>query len=95
MGFLRASFFVFVFSGLAAPAAAQRGPVKAPADKASAPAPRPAKTYVFSGDELEGELQAPSGDELTARTGAGFGSLIRVRTTFLPEIARSAEDVRR
>ena len=54
------------------------------------------KHYDFAGDELDGELVRPDGDEITGCRGASFTSLIRLRTSFLPEvIAEGAELVGR
>lgn len=54
--------------------------------------PECAKEVTFGkGDTLEGDRPAGDGDTITGVTGTRFGSLIRVRTSFLPEILKSAE----
>jgi hypothetical protein len=51
------------------------------------------KVYDFSGDDIEGDLVKPEGTDLNARDFAKHSSLITIRTTFLPEILKSAEDL--
>jgi hypothetical protein len=51
------------------------------------------KVYDFSGDTIEGDLVKPEGSTVDARDFAKHASLIRIRTTFLPEILKSAEDL--
>jgi len=51
------------------------------------------KVYDFSGDTIEGDLVKPEGSTVDARDFAKHSSLIRIRTTFLPEILKSAEDL--
>jgi hypothetical protein len=51
------------------------------------------KTYDFSGDEIDGELVKPDGDFLDTRKFANHTSLIRIRTNFIKEIVKSAEDL--
>lgn len=45
------------------------------------------------GDELEGGVDRPDGDNVTARQQVVHSSLIRVRTQFVAEIFKSAEDL--
>jgi hypothetical protein len=94
---------------LAAPAAAQAKPEPPAATKATKttkakttkptrttrprPAPQRVKEYDFTGDELEGDIQRPDGTDITGRRGATFTSLIKVRTHFLREIGKAAEDL--
>lgn len=64
--------------------------------KAAAPAPAAAgktKVYDFTGDTIEGDLIKPEGSNLDARDFAKHSSLIRIRTNFIPEIIKSAEDL--
>jgi hypothetical protein len=51
------------------------------------------KVYDFSGDTIEGDLVKPEGSTVDARDFAKHSSLIKIRTTFLPEILKSAEDL--
>jgi hypothetical protein len=71
-----------------------------PADKKPAPAPKgdsggngKVKTYDFSGDTIEGDLVKPEGSTVDARDFAKHSSLITIRTNFIPEIIKSAEDL--
>ena len=60
------------------------------ADKAASPK---VKVYDFSGDTIEGDLIRPEGSTVDARDFAKHSSLIRIRTNFIPEIIKSAEDL--
>ena len=51
------------------------------------------KVYDFSGDTIEGDLVKPEGSNVDARDFAKHSSLIRIRTHFIPEIIKSAEDL--
>jgi hypothetical protein len=51
------------------------------------------KSYDFTGDEIDGELVKPDGDFLDTRKFANHTSLIRLRTNFIKEILKSAEDL--
>ena len=51
------------------------------------------KVYDFSGDTIEGDLIRPEGTTVDARDFAKHSSLIRIRTNFIPEILKSAEDL--
>ena len=51
------------------------------------------KVYDFSGDTIEGDLIKPEGSTVDARDFAKHGSLIHIRTHFIPEIIKSAEDL--
>jgi len=51
------------------------------------------KVYDFSGDTIEGDLIKPEGSTVDARDFAKHTSLIRIRTNFIPEIIKSAEDL--
>jgi len=51
------------------------------------------KVYDFSGDTIEGDLIRPEGTTVDARDFAKHPSLIRIRTNFIPEIIKSAEDL--
>jgi len=51
------------------------------------------KTYDFSGDTIEGDLIKPEGSTVDARDFAKHSSLISIRTNFIPEIIKSAEDL--
>jgi hypothetical protein len=51
------------------------------------------KVYDFSGDTIEGDLIKPEGSQVDARDFAKHSSLIRIRTNFIAEILKSAEDL--
>ena len=51
------------------------------------------KVYDFSGDTIEGDLIKPEGSTVDARDFAKHSSLIKIRTHFIPEIIKSAEDL--
>ena len=51
------------------------------------------KVYDFSGDTIEGDQIRPEGTTVDARDFAKHSSLIRIRTNFIPEIIKSAEDL--
>lgn len=51
------------------------------------------KVYDFSGDTIEGDLVKPEGSTVDARDFAKHSSLIHIRTNFIPEIIKSAEDL--
>ena len=74
-------------SALAQPAAkaSDKGNDKAASSKV--------KVYDFSGDTIEGDLIRPEGTTVDARDFAKHASLIRIRTNFIPEIIKSAEDL--
>jgi hypothetical protein len=55
--------------------------------------PKKVKSYDFTGDEIDGELVKPDGDFLDTRKFANHTSLIRLRTNFIKEILKSAEDL--
>lgn len=51
------------------------------------------KVYDFSGDTIEGDLIKPEGSTVDARDFAKHSSLIKIRTNFVAEIIKSAEDL--
>src|SRR5262249_14971066 len=51
------------------------------------------KVYDFSGDTIEGDLIKPEGSTVDARDFAKQASLIHIRTNFINEIIKSAEDL--
>jgi len=51
------------------------------------------KKYDFLGDNLEGDIVSPDGDINVVKTDASFSSLIKFRTSFLPEITKAGEDL--
>jgi hypothetical protein len=51
------------------------------------------KNYDFSGDDIEGEIVKPDGEDLNARKFAEHASLIRIRLDFIREIVKAAEDI--
>ena len=92
---LRCFAFGLVIAAAAGTALAQ------PADKKPAPAAASdkggstakVKVYDFSGDTIEGDLIRPEGTTVDARDFAKHSSLIRIRTNFIQEIIKSAEDL--
>ena len=58
------------------------------------PAEQPAKAqrFDFDDDEVTAGVALPQGEVVGARTGMRFESLIRTRTTFVPELVKSADD---
>lgn len=54
---------------------------------------KPAKSYDFTGDEIDGELVKPDGEFLDTRKFASHTSLIRIRKDFIKEIVKSAENL--
>lgn len=82
---------------LAVPAAgtahAQPAPAKTSDKGKEQAAGSKVKVYDFSGDTIEGDLIRPEGTTVDARDFAKHASLIRIRTNFIPEIIKSAEDL--
>jgi hypothetical protein len=83
------SLLVLVGTASAQPAA---GGGKKGDDKGGQPSGK-VKVYDFSGDTIEGDLIKPEGSTVDARDFAKHSSLIRIRTHFIPEIIKSAEDL--
>ena len=83
---MRKLVIMFAVLGLASTAYAQK--------KDAAPAGNgKVKVYDFSGDTIEGDLIKPEGSTVDARDFAKHSSLIKIRTNFIPEIIKSAEDL--
>lgn len=51
------------------------------------------KVYDFSGDTIEGDLVKPEGTDVSVTDFGKHASLIKIRTNFIPEIIKSAEDL--
>jgi hypothetical protein len=86
---------VIVIAGFGAATAQAQPADKKPApaaDKGGSPTAK-VKVYDFSGDTIEGDLIRPEGTTVDARDFAKHSSLIRIRTNFIPEIIKSAEDL--
>ena len=81
---------VAVAIGVAGSASTALAQEKKPAENAATPK---TKVYDFSGDTIEGDLIKPEGSTVDARDFAKHSSLIRIRTHFIPEIIKSAEDL--
>ncbi len=60
-----------------------------PADKGNGKV----KTYDFTADSIEGDLVKPEGVGVSVTDFSKHSSLIRIRTNFIPEIVKSAEDL--
>jgi hypothetical protein len=72
----------------------QPRPAARPAGGATTAAPAPrVRNYDFDADFIDGELVRPEGEFLSTRRTAEHGSLIKVRTDFIREIVKSAEDL--
>ena len=90
---------VVALVAIAAPAAvtgaahAQPAPAKTSDKGNDKAASSKVKVYDFSGDTIEGDLIRPEGTTVDARDFAKHASLIRIRTNFIPEIIKSAEDL--
>jgi len=82
MRVLRPLLAILILGAFATPALAQ------PKDKK----PK-VKVYDFSGDTIEGDLIRPEGTSVDARDFAKHSSLIRIRSNFIAEILKSAEDL--
>jgi hypothetical protein len=50
--------------------------------------------YEFDDDSVEGNLVRPDDSWIDSRRAAKHSSLIRMRTSFVPELLKSAEDLR-
>ena len=69
-------------------------PLLSLASPAAADAPTPVEEHVFTeADLVEGDLMNPAGEVLTVRRGLGSGTLIRLRSHFVPELLEDAEDL--
>ena len=51
------------------------------------------KFYDFSGDDIDGELDRPDHDFIDSANLVEHTSLIKIRTDFIKEIIKSAEDI--
>jgi len=72
-------------------------PALALAKKPAAPTadkPPAAKHLSYDeGDELIGDLHGPDGSAVSVAPGSKHPSLMKVRTTFIPELLKRAEDI--
>jgi hypothetical protein len=68
-------------------------PARASKAKPASAKPAKSKSFVFDGDDVDGDRLSPDGDTITTTDPAKHTSLIRVRTSFIPEILKSAEDL--
>ena len=80
---------VFVSFAVAALAISLSAPAFAQQKKAD----KKAKSYDFTGDDIDGELVKPDGEFVDTRKFASHTSLIRIRKDFIKEILKSAEDL--
>jgi hypothetical protein len=87
---MRKLVIVFAVLGLTGVAYAQKKGEAAPAGGGGS---GKVKVYDFSADTIEGDLIKPEGSTVDARDFAKHSSLIRIRTHFIPEIIKSAEDL--
>ena len=88
---MRTAIAILALSMIATSAWAKPAPGRGSASK---PATKKVKTLTFDrGSELEGGVDSPGGDQIYVAPTLSHTNLIRVRTDFLPEIYRSAEDL--
>jgi hypothetical protein len=94
---LVASAILALPAAWANPPARTAAPKKTAAPASAAPAAQSSprvKTLIFGeGSELEGAVVGPGGETVEARIDLVHSSLIRVRTSFLREIHKTAEDL--
>jgi hypothetical protein len=86
---LSGAFAVLFVAGMTTSALAQT-PKRGKAAKAAA---SKEKSYDFSADVIDGELARPDGENMDVRGFEKHSSLIRIRTDFIREIVKSAEDL--
>ena len=91
--FVLASVIAAFAFGVTAPVVSGLGESDALAQKKTKEKKKKPKVYDFSGDDISGELIRPDGDGLNARDFVNHTSLIRLRTNFIKEILKSAEDL--
>lgn len=90
---LAAAITVLAVPAVPGTAHAQPAPAKTSDKGKEQAAGSKVKVYDFSGDTIEGDLIRPEGTTVDARDFAKHASLIRIRTNFIPEIIKSAEDL--
>jgi hypothetical protein len=91
---MKAALIAIVACALASAALADpaRPAAKKEATAAEKARPEKARTLIFErGDELEGDRPTAGDGPLVGRSLHRFAGLIRLRTSFRPEIVRSAE----
>lgn len=82
-----------VFASIAAALLMSLAVPMAHAQNEAEPANQKVKSYDFTGDTIDGDLLKPEGDVVDTRSFASHSSLIRIRTDFIQEILKSAEDL--
>jgi hypothetical protein len=93
---MKAALIALVACALASPALADPSPKnrERPAAAAEKARPEKARTLIFErGDELEGDRPTAGDGPLVGRSLHRFAGLIRLRTSFRPEVVRSAEQL--
>jgi RNA polymerase sigma-70 factor (ECF subfamily) len=86
-------------AALTVPAVAQAKPSKAPArtdqdaDDAALVSGLETREYIFDGDDVDGDIHGPSGENVTARVNVHHESLIRIRGHFISELITLATDI--
>lgn len=85
---------------LALPASAHaRRPAKAPtksnqdADDAALVSGLETREYIFDGDDVDGDIHSPSGENVSSRPSVHHESLIRIRGHFISELITLATDI--
>ncbi|MCR9159196.1 MAG: RNA polymerase sigma factor [Nannocystaceae bacterium] len=91
---------VALAAALTVPALAQARPSsKAPsktdqdADEAALVSDLETREYIFDGDDIDGDIHGPSGENITSRVSAHHESLIRIRGHFISELITLATDI--
>jgi hypothetical protein len=56
-------------------------------------APQETEVYIFDPTDVTGRTNAPSSETIVVRENASFHSLLSVRTSFIDEVVKSAEEV--
>lgn len=90
---------VALAAALTVPAIAQAKPSKAPvetdqdADDAALVSGLETREYIFDGDDVDGDIHGPSGENITSRVGVHHESLIRIRGHFISELITLATDI--
>lgn len=77
----------------AAPSAAPSGETAVKRDGAHTVSYKQRTNYDFDDEEVQGSLVQPDTDLITGRTKATHESLVRLRTTFQPEMLKSVESL--
>jgi hypothetical protein len=89
---MKKMLLAFALVALTASSAAAQRTTKAD-DSDAQSLPGKIKVLDMSNEEIEGGVPTGSGMDATVRAFASFGSLIRIRTNFIAEITKAADDI--